>query len=239
MRPVNHVLVHFGPEKSRVRVSFHEAVDFSLDLVEACWRRILQALHGLFSGAMIDIHLQRRWKVSHYFGTERELVNARVLYSLSHCACCILKGIGGSEVWRPTDCHMLEDDKLVSCFWTHHPRRKWWAAAVSHVPIIGWTNLHAPKSNPENWMPGDGTISIFFITVDCRDVQSFRLVYGVYTWCWWDSPTMFRFKFLFFFFFKQEIFTITYEVFECEYKLCEDLGNTKCEIFSTPESDIY
>lgn len=76
MRPVNHILVHFGPEESRVGVSFHEAVDFSLDLVEACWRRILQALLGLLSGAMINVHLRRRWEVKHYFRTKRELVNS-------------------------------------------------------------------------------------------------------------------------------------------------------------------
>lgn len=60
MRPVNQILVHFGPEEPRVGVSLHEAVDFSLNLVEACRRRILQALLGLFSGAMVDIHLRRR-----------------------------------------------------------------------------------------------------------------------------------------------------------------------------------
>lgn len=59
MRPVDHVLVHFGPEEARVGVSFHEAVDFSLDLVEARWRRILQTLLGLLSGAVVDVHL---WK---------------------------------------------------------------------------------------------------------------------------------------------------------------------------------
>lgn len=57
MRPVDHILVHFGPEETRVGVSFHEAVDFSLDLVEARWRRILQTLLGLLSGAVVDVHL--------------------------------------------------------------------------------------------------------------------------------------------------------------------------------------
>lgn len=86
MRPVDHILVHFGPEETRVGVSFHEAVDFSLDLVEARWRRILQTLLGLLSGTVVDVHLRRRWEVKHYFETKRELQSS----SLRSCFFLIL-----------------------------------------------------------------------------------------------------------------------------------------------------
>lgn len=58
MCPVDHILVHFGPEESWVGVSLHEAVDFSLDLVEAGWGWILQALLDLLPGVVINVHLQ-------------------------------------------------------------------------------------------------------------------------------------------------------------------------------------
>lgn len=57
MCPVDHILVHLGPEESWVGVFLHETVDFSLDFVEAGWRRILQALLGPFSGAVINVYL--------------------------------------------------------------------------------------------------------------------------------------------------------------------------------------
>lgn len=66
MCPVDHILVHFGPEESWVGVSLHEAVDFSLDLVEAGWGWILQALLDLLPGAVINVHLQEL-KGEHYF----------------------------------------------------------------------------------------------------------------------------------------------------------------------------
>lgn len=59
MRPVDHILVHLGPEESWVGVFLHEAVDFSLDFVEAGWGRILQALLGLFSGAVVNVYLSQ------------------------------------------------------------------------------------------------------------------------------------------------------------------------------------
>lgn len=75
MRPVDHILVHFGPEEARVGVSFHEAVDLGLDLVEARWRRVLQALLGLLSGAVVDVHLwRRRRQAKHDFSIKRQLV---------------------------------------------------------------------------------------------------------------------------------------------------------------------
>lgn len=58
MRPADHILVHFGPEESWVGVSLHEAVDFSLDLIEAVWGWILQALLDLLPGALVNVHLQ-------------------------------------------------------------------------------------------------------------------------------------------------------------------------------------
>lgn len=100
MRPVDHILVHFGPEEPRVGVSFHEAVDFSLDLVEARWRRILQTLLGLLSGAVVDVHLRRRWEVKRYFKTKRELQSSSVhrvfilIRSLPHGVYHIKKLIG-------------------------------------------------------------------------------------------------------------------------------------------------
>lgn len=51
--PVHHILVHVGPEESRVGVS---AADFGLDLVEAVWGWILLLL-GLFPGAVVDVPL--------------------------------------------------------------------------------------------------------------------------------------------------------------------------------------
>lgn len=57
MCPFDHILVHLGPEESWVGVSLNEAVDFSLDFVEAGWGWILQALLGLFPGAVINVYL--------------------------------------------------------------------------------------------------------------------------------------------------------------------------------------
>lgn len=53
----DQILVHLGPEESWIRVSLHEAVDFSLDFIEAGWRWILQALLGLLPGAVINVYL--------------------------------------------------------------------------------------------------------------------------------------------------------------------------------------
>lgn len=57
MCPVDHILVHLGPEESWVGVSLHEAVDFSLDFIEAGWGWILQALLGLLPSSVINVHL--------------------------------------------------------------------------------------------------------------------------------------------------------------------------------------
>lgn len=57
MSLVDHILVHLGPEESWVGISFHEAVDFSLDFIKAGWGRILQALFGLFPDAVINVYL--------------------------------------------------------------------------------------------------------------------------------------------------------------------------------------
>lgn len=57
MCPVDYILVHLGPEKSWVGVLLHEAVDFSLDLVEAGGGGVCQALLGLFPGAVVNVHL--------------------------------------------------------------------------------------------------------------------------------------------------------------------------------------
>lgn len=57
VRPVHHFLVHLGPEESWVRVFLHEAVDFGLDFVEGRRGRILQALLGLFPGAVVNVDL--------------------------------------------------------------------------------------------------------------------------------------------------------------------------------------
>lgn len=58
VRPVDYILVHLGPEESWVGVFLHEAVYFSLDVIEAGWGRILQALLGLFSGAVVNVYLR-------------------------------------------------------------------------------------------------------------------------------------------------------------------------------------
>lgn len=59
MCPVDHILVHLRPEEPRVGVFLHEAVDFSLDLVQAGWGGVCQALFGLFSGAVVNVYLLR------------------------------------------------------------------------------------------------------------------------------------------------------------------------------------
>lgn len=64
MRPVDNILVHFGPEESWVGVFFHEAVDFSLDLVEAGWGGILQTLLGLLPGAVVNVYLSWRLNIN-------------------------------------------------------------------------------------------------------------------------------------------------------------------------------
>lgn len=60
IRPVHHILVHLGPEESWVGVFLHEAVDFALDFVEAGWGWILQALLGLFPGAVVNVYLKKQ-----------------------------------------------------------------------------------------------------------------------------------------------------------------------------------
>lgn len=57
MCPVDYILVHLGPEKSWVGVFLHEAVDFTLSLVEAVWFGICQALLGPFPGAVVKVYL--------------------------------------------------------------------------------------------------------------------------------------------------------------------------------------
>ncbi len=60
LRLVDHILVHLGPEESWVGVSLHETVHFSLDVIEAGWGGILQALLGLFPCAVVNVYLVRR-----------------------------------------------------------------------------------------------------------------------------------------------------------------------------------
>lgn len=72
MCPVDNILVHFGPEKSWVRVFLHEAVDFTLDFIETGWSGIWQALFGLFSCPVVNVHLSRQYEINGSFTSEFE-----------------------------------------------------------------------------------------------------------------------------------------------------------------------
>lgn len=183
MRPVNHILVHFGPEESRVGVSLHEAVDFSLDLVEARRRRILQALLGFLSGAMINVHLQRRREVKHYFSTER-----KPLHSLScsvysypepfHCTYHAEKVVGiglikgHQQLLSSLDdtCCLrshLEGCQIVFPALNSSPSEERWTVTVSHQR----SNHTSPAQNIEckarsQWVP------IFYSFTVCSRTQS-------------------------------------------------------------------
>lgn len=71
--PVDYILVHLGPEKPWVGVFLHEAVDFTLDFIEAGWGGIRQALLSLLPGTVVNVNLPGQRE-------ERIIMKKRVIY---------------------------------------------------------------------------------------------------------------------------------------------------------------